>query len=707
MNLVDFNLENQWEGGFQASISIENGGQNSLDEWTLEFEAPFEITQIWNAEIVSQEGNRYTIRSADWNRNLAPGGTLAFGFLGQSSNGAVGEPSDFKLNGSEAGSPGTPGSPPLPAPTPAPQLSIGDVAVAEADGTAVFEVELAGISTQPVTVQYATADDAAIAGSDYTSQSGSLTFEPGETSKLIRVTLLDDATPESQETFSLALSQPENAELTDALGVATIRDRDTAPPPIEPPTPSPTDPPNSSPSPQSGAFNYGEALQKSFLFYEAQRSGPLPSDNRIEWRGDSTLEDGSDVGRDLTGGYFDAGDHVKFGFPMAGAMTLLGWGVNEYRGAYQQSGQLDEVLDTIKWGTDYILKAHDSGPNGTRAFWGQVGDGGSDHAYWGSPEALPTPRTSFKIDAQNPGSDLAGEAAAALAAASTIFKPTNAAYADELLTNAEQLFEFADTYRGKYSDSIPDAANFYNSFSGFNDELVWSATWLYKATGEQKYLDKAEALYEGVNQGWTHDWDNKSAGAAILLAQETGKSVYKNDVEAWLDNWSSDSGGITKTDGGLAWLSNYGSLRHSANTAFLAGIYSDTVNDKDGQYDQFSRDQIDYILGDNPNNFSYLVGFGDDFARNPHHRGASGTTDVNDPRPNEHTLYGALVGGPSSPSDDGYADVRSDFIANEVALDYNAGFTGAVARLYGDFGGDPLSDVALDALPGIDISGVV
>ena len=73
----------------------------------------------------------------------------------------------------------------------------------------------------------------------------------------------------------------------------------------------------------SGSLNYGEALQKSFLFYEAQRSGALPADNRIAWRGDSALNDGQDVGLDLSGGYYDAGDHMKYSFPMAAAMTML------------------------------------------------------------------------------------------------------------------------------------------------------------------------------------------------------------------------------------------------------------------------------------------------------------------------------------------------------------------------------------------------
>lgn len=52
-------------------------------------------------------------------------------------------------------------------------------------------------------------------------------------------------------------------------------------------------------------FNYAEALAKSMLFYEAQRSGALPYDHRVAWRGSSALNDGADVGIDLSGGYYD------------------------------------------------------------------------------------------------------------------------------------------------------------------------------------------------------------------------------------------------------------------------------------------------------------------------------------------------------------------------------------------------------------------
>jgi len=50
-------------------------------------------------------------------------------------------------------------------------------------------------------------------------------------------------------------------------------------------------------------YNYGEALQKAIMFYEFQMSGELPDNIRNNWRGDSCLGDGSDVGLDLTGAF--------------------------------------------------------------------------------------------------------------------------------------------------------------------------------------------------------------------------------------------------------------------------------------------------------------------------------------------------------------------------------------------------------------------
>lgn len=112
--------------------------------------------------------------------------------------------------------------------------------------------------------------------------------------------------------------------------------------------------------PVPGPFNYNEVLRKSILFYEAQRAGRLPATNRIPWRKSATLRDGADVGVDLSGGWFDAGDFVKFGFPMASSVTVLTWGLLKYKEAYIAAGELKSMLDCIKWPLDYFMKAHTS-----------------------------------------------------------------------------------------------------------------------------------------------------------------------------------------------------------------------------------------------------------------------------------------------------------------------------------------------------------
>ncbi len=453
--------------------------------------------------------------------------------------------------------------------------------------------------------------------------------------------------------------------------------------------------------------NYAEALQKSLFFYEAQRSGDLPTNNRVNWRGDSGMTDGADVGRDLTGGWYDAGDHVKFGLPMAASATMLAWGIVEYRSAYVSTGQLDNALDQLKWATDYFIKAHPS----ANELYGQVGNGGQDHAWWGPAEVMQMARPSYRITTSCPGSDLAGETAAALAAASIAFRPTNPTYANTLLSHARQLYSFADNYRGKYSDCITDAAGYYQSWSGYNDELVWGAIWLYRATDEQAFLDKAQSYYANLSNQqqttnksykWTIAWDDKSYGCYVLLAKLTGATQYHQDTQRWLNWWTvggtalgADGTRVNYSPGGQAVLDQWGSLRYAANTAFAALIYSDAISDTvlKARYHDFAVGQINYALGSNPRNSSYVVGFGNNPPRNPHHRTAHGswTDQINFPVQSRHVLYGALVGGPSSANDQ-YTDDRSNYVNNEVATDYNAAFTGALARLAQEYGGTPLAN---------------
>ena len=467
---------------------------------------------------------------------------------------------------------------------------------------------------------------------------------------------------------------------------------------------------------QDRANNYGEALQKSILFYEAQQAGRLPEWNRIPWRDDATLEDGADVGVDLSGGWLDAGDNVKFNFPMAFAVTTLSWGAIEYYDAYKRSRQLEHLSQNIKGVTDYLLNSFADDDPGEYVLYGQVGDGKKDHKWWGSAEVVhyKMDRPAYKIDTSCPGTDLAAETSAALSSSSILFRKNgDTEYADLLVDKAEKLFNFANEYRGKYSDCLTKAVPFYTSVNGNQDELTWGAIWLHKAKKAQnqnylgEYLAIAEAEYLKMDKpyNYTYQFDDKSYATYVLLAQETGKLEYQQRAEAWLDYWTVGYQGerIKYTPGGLAFLVKWGSLPLAANTSFLAFIYSDWLEKTQGnsakveRYRDFAISQIDYILGQNPSQRSYMIGYGKNYPQNPHHRTAHGSwlNSVKKPQQTRNLLMGALVGGPDE--SENWEDDRNDWVRNEVGVTYNAGLTGALAKMYDEFGGEPLAELSFPA----------
>ncbi|KAJ8319742.1 hypothetical protein KUTeg_001329 [Tegillarca granosa] len=220
-------------------------------------------------------------------------------------------------------------------------------------------------------------------------------------------------------------------------------------------------------------YNYSKALELSILFYDSQRSGKLPTNNTIPWRSDSATND-SDHGIDLTGGWYDAGDYMKFNFPMSASTTNLLWGLEKWKDGYKDAG-----------------------------------DGSRDHAYTGRPEDMHMKRPSYKVTASKPGSDVAGETAASLAAGSII-----------------------QITRRNYSMPLGVSINLQKATEEFTQKML-----LYEITGEDKYKHDVESFVKsylpGGNVSYTpcglafvNEWGplRYSANAAFiaLLAVENG-----------------------------------------------------------------------------------------------------------------------------------------------------------------------------------------
>lgn len=431
------------------------------------------------------------------------------------------------------------------------------------------------------------------------------------------------------------------------------------------------------------AQNFAEALQKSIYFYDANKCGPGITGGRLEWRGDCH------TGDEFWGGFHDAGDHVKFGLPQSYSASTLAWGVYEFKDAFIQIGEYEHVMEILRWFSDYFMRCW----NGSRFVY-QTGEGSIDHNYWGPPELQRDERAVHATDTE-PGSDQASQAAAALAIMYLILETEDPVYAIQCLDTATSLYDHAVNNRGLGYDG-----GFYNS-SFDEDQMSWGAVWLYIATGNWDYIDDiistdSSGEYTGylrkivINPEddwqniWVHSWDTVWGGVFAKLAPITDDSqhwwFFRWNLEYWAAIPHEDTGDtnyLARSPAGYAYLNGWGSARYNAAAQLQCLVYRKYTGRED--FADWARGQMEYLLGDNPLGRSYEVGYSDNYALHPHHRAAHGSTtnSPDNPPEHKHILWGALVGGPDL--GDNHVDDIWDYIYNEVAIDYNAGFVGALA----------------------------
>lgn len=455
-------------------------------------------------------------------------------------------------------------------------------------------------------------------------------------------------------------------------------------------------------------------------FYEAQRSGKLTSANRVPWRNSSAVDDGRDAGVDLSGGYYDAGDYVKYTFPLSFSLMSICWGAIDFGSGYDIGNQTAYLDDMLRWGLDWLIKAH---PSQNQLFV-QVGDSDLDNAYWGGDQGIPTPRLSYQVNSTSPGTDVAAQASAAFSACSALYANhtlssnslpaslKNISYASALLTHAQQLYAFATNTSGPsqqvYQKAVPSVADAYAS-SDFNDELVIAGLFLSVASNSSDAYAQAVDLYQHAklkNQlkpgdDQVFNWDSKTPGAVVLGAQISrmypdlvagtqNDANWTGDAETYFDAIVGGTGRSHLTDGGLLVYpgdSDSVSLNPALNAAMLLARYASSIplstSNKTSTYLSFARSQFDYVMGKNPMTVPYVVGAHPNSPQNPHSALATGASpqDIANidtvPEHERYIIYGAVVGGPDF--DDNFWDRRSDWVQNEVALDYNAPFLTLVA----------------------------
>jgi endoglucanase len=388
---------------------------------------------------------------------------------------------------------------------------------------------------------------------------------------------------------------------------------------------------------------YARALQLNFYFFEAQQSGRLSATNRVPWRGTAHLNDGKDVGRNLSGGWYDAGDLWKSNTTMAFSASMLAWSALQFPAGYDKSAQWEELRDSLKHVNDYFIRCIvDPAPSSVSSFNGYelyvdvggtyTGAAGTEqpepsvHSMWAAPEVTDgfTLREATKVNTEIAGPDVAAAMSAAMASSAIVFfERGEVSYARSLLQRARKLFAYADRYPFEaqernltVNEELPVIAPNGNvrplgyRSSEAADEQFFAAAWLYKAELALGYGQaKADSYFNWAKTFVTNPADHPEGKNKVAGGYENLGSVF-----GW---WSDPNVGEYSSPAALLWLMNrpdtfavlepFLYVPNPANE-YDVGLFDSWLNNPRGEHPK------------TPGGLTYRIWWGDGFlvARNMH-----------------------------------------------------------------------------------------
>jgi len=408
-----------------------------------------------------------------------------------------------------------------------------------------------------------------------------------------------------------------------------------------------------------------------------------------------------DYSLDVTGGWYDAGDHGKY--VVNGGISV--WTLmNQYeRAKYVTGATMDEVkdgsmlipekgngipdmLDETKWEMDFILKMQipEGYPNAGMVQhkmnderWTMLGLAPGDDR---EKRFLYPPTTAATLNL-----------AASAAQAARLWKEIDSKYADKCLAAAELAWTKALENPTMYYVEIAGGAGggAYGD-NNVKDDFYWAACELYISTGKTEYLDymkESQYYLKMPNDNGCFDWAFTCGLGTVSLVVAPNKlpeqdlKIAKQNVLAAADVFmeTQSKEGYGSPIAAYYWGSNSVVL----NNAVLLALAYDIS--KDSKYINAAIQSLDYILGRNPNDKCYVSGYGERTLKNPHHRFWANQADKNFPGPPP----GAVSGGPNPGLDDPrikelllpgtppqkcYVDHIDSYSSNEITINWNAPF---------------------------------
>ncbi len=402
-----------------------------------------------------------------------------------------------------------------------------------------------------------------------------------------------------------------------------------------------------------------------------------------------------DYSLDVPKGWYDAGDHGKY--VVNGGISV--WKLlNAYERALylgtnsdafadgmlnipESSNGVPDLLDEARWELEFLMamQVPDGKPKA-----GMVHHKMHDDGWTGFPLA---PHEDTKNRYLVPPSTAATLNVAAVAAqCARIWKDIDSNFANQCLTVAQKAWDAAQANPAVIYDD-----NYNNGGGGYgddvlDDEFIWAAAELFITTGDNKYASKINTTLYGTEWGW----QNTQAAALLSLATvpSTSATTLGKQARNTIQKLSDDLLDIANSQGYELVVEkfslNWGSNNSLANRLILIASAYDYTGDE--KYLTAFGNNIDYLFGRNALSKSYITGYGEDAAAQPHHRFWSGAKYSSYP----WAPPGAMVGGPNQSLDDSkaktlldgcqsaaqtcYADNLDAYSVNEITINWNSAF---------------------------------
>ncbi len=380
--------------------------------------------------------------------------------------------------------------------------------------------------------------------------------------------------------------------------------------------------------------------------------------------------------QNVTGGWYDAGDHGKY--VVNGGISV--WMMqNQYERALkagtesayadgtmsipENSNSYPDLLDEARWEIEWMLKMMVQDGEYEDMVYHKVHD-----IKWTALGLAPADDTEERI-IKPPTTCATLNLAAACAQAARLWEPYDKAFAEQCLEAAEDAYEAAKAHPDLYAPLDQSIGGGPYGDTDATDEFYWAACELYRTTGDDDYykdmkqsdwfLKLPTTLDRGEDNGTvgSFDWGNTAALGSMTLAQDMSclSSSEASDLESAITaaadtylNLEAEQGygqpyGQSKLSyeddtTGYVWGSN----SFVADNAIVLAVAYDLTDD--AQYMDGVISAVDYLLGRNPMDYSYVTGYGSHAVANPHHRYWSAQSVEGFPS----APAGVLVGGPNS-----------------------------------------------------------